>query len=177
MPDAYSIKESLQGALLEFIRGSGCRDVDIEELVREVVGLLASYREEDVAQLPQFFIFLSATALRALAATGEVTIGRAPVSPESALKIVKDCAPLADGGWSIFAIREDTSIRYGLFRAQSHSIAVPAEEAMRDLGVEVPVISHPKPWADEVKPASLEHPPLARFSDTHHCRSVFSCDL
>lgn len=140
MPDAYSIRESLQGALVEFIRGSGCRDVDIEELVREVVGLLASYREEGVALFPQIFIFLDGTALRALATAGEITIGHAAVSGDAAMKIIKDCAPLAAGGWSIFAIREESSIRYGVFRSQSHSIAIPAEEAMHDLGAEVPVI-------------------------------------
>lgn len=137
---AYSIRESLQGALHDFIRGSGCQDVDLEELVREFVGLLAAYREEGASLFPQMFVFLSATGLRALVSTGEVTIGHANVSASSAARIVKDCAPLAAEGWSIFVLRENDSIRYGVFRSLAHSVAVPADEAMRDLGFEVPVL-------------------------------------
>ena len=46
LPDAYSIRQSLQGALQDFIRTSGFTDTRLEEVVRELVGMLASYREE-----------------------------------------------------------------------------------------------------------------------------------
>lgn len=53
MFEAYSIRVSLQGMLQDVIRRSGFQDVNLEELARELVGLLASYREEDLPLYPE----------------------------------------------------------------------------------------------------------------------------
>lgn len=141
MPDAYSIRESLQGALADFVRESGITSTDLEGMIREFVGLLAAYREEGHLLFPEVFVFASVEGLKALAPSGPViTIGTTTLDSTAAGLIVKNAATLAFGGWAIFAVREGAKVRYGIFRAIRHSLSTAAEESMRDLGVEIPVI-------------------------------------
>lgn len=142
MPDAYSIRESLQGALQDFVREGGFNCVHLEEIIREIVSLLAVYREEDHLLFPEVFVFASPDGLKALApSSDEVTIGSASLSHQSAALVLRNCAPLAVGGWAIFIVREDDeNIRYGLFRSLRHSLSTGAEESMGDLGTNLPVM-------------------------------------
>lgn len=141
MAEAYSIRESLQGALHDFVRESGFEDVHLEEIIRELVGLLASYREEDSPLFPEVFVFSSANGLTAIApSTTQMTLGSMGLAAPSANTIVKNCAPLATGGWAVFVVKEDERLRFGLFRAIRHALALGAEESMLDLGKEEPVM-------------------------------------
>lgn len=67
---AYSIRHSLQGALEDFVRASGFSCVHLEGLIREFVGMLAAYREEDTPLYPEVFVFASQDGLTALAPSG-----------------------------------------------------------------------------------------------------------
>jgi hypothetical protein len=103
--------------------------------------MLASYREEDVPLFPEVFVFASPEGLKALAPSSQqTTIGTLPLAAESAATILKNCAPLAKGGWAIFAVKENEEIRYGLFRSMLHSLSTAAEESMGGLGEGIPVI-------------------------------------
>jgi hypothetical protein len=139
--DAYSIRHSLQGALQDFVRDSGFSDIHLEDLVRELVGLLASYREEDLPLFPEVFIFHSEDGLKALAPSSKRTrLGGAELRGESAEVVVKNCAPLTGRGWAIFIVKEETRIGYGVFRSVLHSFATGATEAMPGLGKDAPVL-------------------------------------
>jgi hypothetical protein len=141
LADAYSIRESLQGALQDFVRESGIACVHTEGLIREIVSMLASYREEDVPLFPEVFIFASPEGPKALAPSSQqTTVGTLPLEAESSAAILKNCAPLAKGGWSIFVVKENQEFRYGLFRSMLHSLSTAAEESMGDLGKGIPVI-------------------------------------
>jgi len=71
----YSIRESLQGALHDFVRSSGFENVHLEEMIREFVGLLAAYREEDLPLFPEVYLFSSPNGLTALApSTTRITL-------------------------------------------------------------------------------------------------------
>src|SRR6266404_26959 len=121
--DAYSIRESLQGALQDFIREAGFECVHLEAIIRELVGHLASYREEDTPLFPEVFVFSSSEGLTALAPSADnVTIGFAMLAPESAGIVLKNCAPLASNGWAVYVVKENNRIRYSVFRATRHSI-------------------------------------------------------
>jgi hypothetical protein len=53
--------------------------VHTEGMIREIVSLLASYREEDLPLFPEVFVFASPDGLKALApSSGQITIGTAP---------------------------------------------------------------------------------------------------
>ncbi|PYX71544.1 MAG: hypothetical protein DMG72_16845 [Acidobacteria bacterium] len=141
VPDGYSIRESLQGALHDFVRNSGFENVHLEEMIREFVGMLASYREEDLPLFPEVFVFSSPNGLTALApSTTQVTLGSAKLAADSASAIVKNCATLAASGWAIFVVKEQDDVRYGVFRAIRHALALGDEESMLGLGRDEPVV-------------------------------------
>jgi hypothetical protein len=103
--------------------------------------MLASYREEDIPLFPEVFVFASPEGLKALAPSSQqTTVGTLRLAAESSEAILKNCAPLAKGGWSIFVVKENEAFRYGLFRSMLHSLSTAAEESMGDLGKDVPVI-------------------------------------
>jgi len=141
MSVTYSIRESLQGALHDFVRSSGFENVHLEEMIRELVGMLASYREEGLPLFPEVFLFSSTNGLTALAPSStQITLGKARLEADSSADILKGCAPLAASGWAIFVVKEENGVRYGLFRASRHALAMGAEESMLGLGRDEPVI-------------------------------------
>jgi hypothetical protein len=141
-PQVYSIRQSLQGLLVDFLKESGITCPFLAEITRELVGLLAAYREEDTPLYPHVYVFDALDGLRALApGAAYFTVGEAPLNCESAAKVVKNCAPLALGGWSIFVVkRGQDKVDYGLFRSSRHSLSISAEESIVGLGKSVPAL-------------------------------------
>jgi hypothetical protein len=131
---AYSIRESLQGKLQDFLESSGFVNCSpTANLVRDLTALLAAYREEDTPLYPSVFVVLETEHLVALApGTKRLLVGSAALDSAKAAVILKDCAPLAENGWSIYVgKRSDAAMfEYGLFRSLSHTFATSAEEMM-----------------------------------------------
>jgi hypothetical protein len=71
MSDVYSIRESLQGVLQDYIRDCGFSCIHLEALIREMVSLLASYREEGTLLFPEVYVFSSPQGLQALAPSSD----------------------------------------------------------------------------------------------------------
>lgn len=112
MADAYSIRDSLQGALHDFVRDAGFASVEIEEIIRELVGLLAAYREEDVPLFPEVFVFASPEGLKALAPSLQpLYMGVTSLAANSAEIVIKNCGRLAEHGWAIFLVKDTDQIR------------------------------------------------------------------
>jgi len=107
-----------------------------------LVGLLAAYREEDLALFPEVYVFACESSLQALPSVGDrVVVGREKLGAEASATILKNCAPLASSGWSIFAVKNsDQQITYGLFRSGRHSLSTGSDEAMVGLGRDFPII-------------------------------------
>lgn len=142
MAEAFSIRTILHGFLHEFVESSGFKCVDTENLIRDIVSLLASYREEDVPLFPDVYVLSNPNDLRTLApSVGSLKLGQLSPDEGTAGKILKTAAGLADGGWAIYvAKRDEHCFEYGVFRSQRHSFATSAEEVMRDLGESSPVV-------------------------------------
>ncbi len=134
MATAYSIRESLQGKLQDFLVSSGFVDcTPTADLVRDLTALLAAYREEDVPLYPSVFVLSTPDHLAALApGTERVVIGTKALGEAKASAILKDCAPLAESGWSIYVAKAGAppKFEYGLFRSLANTFATSAEEAM-----------------------------------------------
>ncbi len=134
MPSAYSIRTSLQGELQDFLRVGGFVNcTPTSDLVRDLTALLAAYREEDVPLYPSVFVLSSVDQLAELApGTERVVIGSRILGELVASAILKDCAPLAVNGWSIFVGKsiDGTIFQYGLFRSLANTYATSADEAM-----------------------------------------------
>ncbi len=141
MAGAFSIRESLQGALLDYIRSTGFECVHTEGLIRDLVCLLASYREEDVPLFPVLYVANSLPVLASVApGVQRFILGYSGFGENAAKNILKDCAGLASSGWSVYVARTNGGVEYGLFRSLRHSYATSAEEAAKDLGKNSPMI-------------------------------------
>lgn len=142
MPDAFSIRSALQGVLHDFADSSGFQCVETENLIRDIVSLLASYREEDIPLFPDVYVLKDPAGLRTLApGAGSHKIGSVRYGREAAGKILKNTAGLAGGGWAVYAGKADNcEFEYGVFRSQRHSFATSAEESMCDLGGDSPIV-------------------------------------
>lgn len=131
---AYSIRKSLQGELADFLAASGFQScTPTAELVRDLTSLLATYKEEGESLYPVVFLLSSQAQFAELApGTAFVEIGSRDIHSPAAAAILKDCAPLAQNGWSVFIIKDEggTHFRYGVFRALAHTFATGAEETL-----------------------------------------------
>lgn len=141
---SYSIRASLQGELHDFLVHSGFKDcTSTHELVRDVTALLAAYREEDVPLYPSVFVLSTIDHVAAISpATERVVVGSIALNAARAATILKDCAPLAENGWSIYVgkVGEPAKFEYGLFRSLANTFATSAEEAMVQEGSELPIL-------------------------------------
>jgi len=141
---AYSIRESLQGKLQDFLVSSGFVNcTPTANLVRDLTALLAAYREEDVPLYPSVFILSTTEHLAALApGTERLIVGSKALEAAKAATILKDCAPLAENGWSIYVAKvgEPANFEYGLFRSLANTFATSAEEAMVQDGGEMAIL-------------------------------------
>lgn len=142
---SFSIRNLLQGELQEFVRTSGFECLATLDFVRDITCLLAAYREEDVPLFPEVFLFPSLDQITAVSpGTRRLTISRAPLKGKVAERVLKDCAPLAINGWSVYLARLDAltppTVEYGLFRSLLHSFATSAEESMSQVGTQEPML-------------------------------------
>ncbi len=144
MNTAYSVRQSLQGALQDYVRESGFQNVRTEDIVRELVCALASYSEEGTPLFPEVYVILSHTSLATLSPGSQrVILGLAPFEGEEVPRILKDAANLAREGWSIYITNEGDysgKIEFGLFRSLKIAVASSSEEQMRGIGATQPII-------------------------------------
>jgi hypothetical protein len=129
----FSIRNPLQGELIDFLKSSGFECTRTTELVRDLTCLLASYREEDVSLFPDVFVLPNVNAVAPLSpGTERVVLGSAPMST-GADAILKNCASLAVRGWAIYVAKTtDNAAEYGVFRSLVHSFALSADQTMAD---------------------------------------------
>lgn len=108
-----------------------------------MTALLAAYREEDVPLYPSVFVLPAVSQLAALApATKRLVVGTEALTTISAPTILKNCAPLAQNGWSIFVGKSEppTQFEYGVFRSLAHTFATSAVETMVQDAGDSPVL-------------------------------------
>jgi hypothetical protein len=131
---SFSIRGPLQGELVDFVKASGFDSANVTDLVRDLICLLASYREEDVPLFPEVFILPSPDAIGRLSpGTERVMIGTDTLST-AAGGVLKNCANLAGRGWAIYVAKTKTnSAEFGVFRSLAHAYATSAQEAMNQV--------------------------------------------
>src|SRR5262249_33645713 len=66
MPTVFSIRNGLQGELMDFLKSSGFESNGTTELVRDLTCSLASYREENVPLFPDVFLFPSVAVVTSI---------------------------------------------------------------------------------------------------------------
>lgn len=134
------MREALQGALQDYVRASGFACVKTEDLLRDLVSRLASYREEDVALFPEVYVLAEPSCLATIAPGMPLhTIGTCAFGLHGADRLLQDAAGLADSGWAIYVTKlSEERFEYGVFRSRRHSFSTTAEESMD--GLQTPVL-------------------------------------
>ncbi len=144
MINAFSIRQSLQGSIHDFSGESNVFCARTENLIRDLVCLLASYREEGVSLYPSVYITLRENVIPSIAPGAErISLGNTKLDDGAAEIILKKTANLARGNWSVFVekVGDDLpEVHFGIFQTLRHSFSISAEESLKGLGNEMPVI-------------------------------------
>jgi hypothetical protein len=141
MTKVFSIRASLQGELLDFLKSSGFDCSHLTEFVRDLTCLLSSYREEDVPLFPNVFVLPSIESIASLSPGMQRIILGSRALSDAAETVLKDCANLANRGWAVYVAKTGpNSAEYGVFRSLMHAFATSSEEAMAEASSASPVI-------------------------------------
>lgn len=131
-PSALSFRHMLTGAIDGFLAEQGFVERETSDVVAELSIVLAHYREEGAALHPVVFLCDDVDALMArVAAKDALALGRGAESPETVRQAIKTCAPLAQGGWSVFLERDRGGLRFGVFRTDDFVLQESPLEVLR----------------------------------------------
>lgn len=132
--EVLSFRHLLTRAILDFLSAEGASSEPFAHDVAEIVVALSRYREEGAALFPAvFFCEDLPVLLGRLGGRDPVRVGRGPCAPTTALRALKQCAPLGRGSWAIFLARVDGDYEYGVFRADDFVLGESPMSRLRGL--------------------------------------------
>lgn len=131
-----SFRHLVTEAVGQFIAAEGMGGQELAEALTEVLVSLSRYREEGAVLFPQVFLAERLESLLAAVGGSAVRIGSGGRSPETVRRVLKDCAPLAQGGWCIFISLNTTPngarFDYGVFHTNPAPLAREPMELLAD---------------------------------------------
>jgi len=131
MPTNITFRTQLLGGVTEFCHQSKLPLINNTLHLVELIVLLARYREEGVSLCPKVYLTNNMESLISMLPDGEKLKIGAANSDVPGIKIaLKKCAPLADGGWSIYIEDRKEGIEFGLFKGPSNPISVPVDDVV-----------------------------------------------
>ncbi|MCZ6652979.1 MAG: hypothetical protein O7D91_08125 [Planctomycetota bacterium] len=139
MPPAEALLETIRkgliGSLTDFVHDSGFGLTDLN-IVVDLVYQLAEYREEGVLFFPDVYLVKPTDALDPLSmiapGADRLNLKNANLDSEFSARVLKDCAALANHGWSVFVEVSGNEGRYGLFRSEQLPVSVSSAELLAD---------------------------------------------
>ena len=137
-----SLRDSLKGAVGDFLDDERMACLKTQDGLVEIINALSYYREEGYALFPEIFLIDDLEAVFKVLPTSEhIHINDGPKDVSTMLKALKQCAPLAQGGWAIYVLRKKDSFEYGVFRSGTTILSVSIEDILINNGdPAVPVI-------------------------------------
>ncbi len=136
VPVLNSIRSGLIGALHDFVREAGFGTAI--DLTIDLVYELADYREEDVEYFPSVYILMpleQSDAFSIIAPGADrIRLGEIAASEHCGQAVLKNCAALADDGWSIFVEIGGERVLYGVFRSESLPTSLSSADLLADPG-------------------------------------------
>lgn len=132
--EILSFRHVLVDALHAFLDGEGLDFDDAAEGLGEVLVALSGYREEGAPLYPA--VFLSddlETLLSRLGGRDHLAIGTGPRTSGTMRRALKQAAPLGQAGWSVYLVRGDDRIEYGVFRTDSFVLCPTPMARLREL--------------------------------------------
>lgn len=130
-----SLRDSLKGAVVDFLEEEKMACLKTQDGLVEIINALSYYREEGHVLFPEIFIMDNLPSVFDVLPMNEhVYIGEGPKNGATLSKALKQCAPLAQGGWAIYIYRKNNAFEYGLFRTGSTMLSVSIEETLVNKG-------------------------------------------
>lgn len=132
--EILSFRHILVDALHEFLKHEHLDFKHAASGVGQVLEQLAKYHEEGTPLYPS--VFLSDTLepmLLRLGAIDHHALGSGPVEPATMLQALKRCAPLCRDGWSLYMVKQDDRLDYGVFLCNDFVLNLTSMARMRAL--------------------------------------------
>jgi hypothetical protein len=126
-----SFRSLLRGEVDDFLRDEGLHCTATASAIVAVASRLATLREEGVPLWPEVYFSTDVDRLTAVLQGGEtLRLGCGPHDDATVLRALKECAPLATGGWVIFVHRDSAEFSYGVLSATNLPLAITPYEAL-----------------------------------------------
>lgn len=131
MPTNITFRSELIGKLHDFSQDCGLPLLANTSILVELVALVAKCKEEGVNLQPRVYITNDIDLCNQLIGNAEkIKIGTGVHSVAEVQLIIKKCAPLAVGAWSIYIHDSNGNVDFGLFRGSSNVTAIPVDDML-----------------------------------------------
>ncbi len=132
--EILSFRHILVNEVRAFLREEGMDFEAAADGLGEALVTLSRYREEGTALHPALFLTAELPALlSALGGLEHVPIGAGPRSMETVRRALKQCAPIGRNGWSIYLLRRDSDLSFGVFRCDNFVLSEPPMARLRNM--------------------------------------------
>lgn len=129
-----SFRSQLKGTLSDFLKKEDMCCPKTEEGLLDLVVALSHYTEEGHSLFPQVVLCDDLdTTLGLLQCSDPLRIGFGPRGSSTIALALKQCAPLARGGWVIYVQRLHRKMDYGVFRSPSSPTALDIRDTVQAL--------------------------------------------
>lgn len=132
--ETISLRPLLRERLLPLLAERNLGSPGLVDFAAEIMGSVSRYREEGTRLFPVVFLCRNRTDLfRVCGAEDAIELGHGPAQAETALRMLKLCAPLGEGrSWVVFAETDAADqIRFGVLRAPRSPVVSTALERLR----------------------------------------------
>jgi hypothetical protein len=134
MPGSASVsfRDQTTGRINDLLLDEGLTCAHSQTLLSFLAGALLNYKEEGIEFTPSVILCVSLNNfLKSFPGAVAHEIGKVPLDPSSAPRILKDCAPLTNKNWYVFIERVDqNNARYGVFTYFRLPTAIPLHEGI-----------------------------------------------
>jgi hypothetical protein len=132
-----SIRPILLGESVTFLNQESMDCLVTQDGLVELISQLVYYKEEGKPLYPEIYIFDDLKIIKKLLPASQFCfIGEGEKTKGTMLKALKKCAPLTEGGWSVYILRNQDSFEYGVFKAGTTILSVSISEILIDNGTD-----------------------------------------
>ena len=121
----------MTGEVSDFVKDEGLECAVTSSSIVAAASQLANLREEGRSLSPEVYFCTDVNKLTAVLQGSElIRLGIGPRENWTVLKALKECAPLATGGWVIFIERSENHFTYGVMTPTNLPLAIMPYEAL-----------------------------------------------
>jgi hypothetical protein len=126
-----SFRSLMTGEVGDFVKDEGLLCAATSSAIVAAASKLANLREEGQALSPEVYFCTDVQKLTAVLQGSElIKLGQGPLADNTVLQALKECAPLATGGWVVFVERSNDQFSYGVMTPINLPLAITSYEAL-----------------------------------------------